>query len=167
MNNIFSLKDKSIVITGGAGLLGRMHADAILKFDGEPILLDKDSHSLEEAKKYLFDIHKKEIMTYVIDITNEDEVKEVSENININFKNLHGLINNAANNPKVGEGAISARLEDFPLELWQKDIEVGLTGSLICTKFFGSLLASKHSGGSILNISSDLGLIGPDQRIYE
>ena len=105
MNNIFSLEDKSIVITGGAGLLGRMHADAILKFDGEPILLDKDSHSLEEAKKYLFDIHKKEIMTYVIDITNEDEVKEVSENININFKNLHGLINNAANNPKTAPEA--------------------------------------------------------------
>ena len=51
------------MITGGAGLLGRMHADAILKFDGEPILLDKDNDSLEEAKKYLFDIHKKESLT--------------------------------------------------------------------------------------------------------
>ena len=88
MSNMFSLRDKTIVITGGAGLLGRMHADAILKFDGEPILLDKDNESLEEAKKYLFDIHKKEIMTYVTDITNEDEVKEVSEDININFKDF-------------------------------------------------------------------------------
>ena len=167
MSNMFSLRDKTIVITGGAGLLGRMHADAILKFDGEPILLDKDNESLEEAKKYLFDIHKKEIMTYVTDITNEDEVKEVSEDININFKNFHGLINNAANNPKVGEDSTSSGLEDFPLDLWQKDIDVGLTGSLICTKFFGTLLANKNSGGSILNISSDLGLIGPDQRIYE
>ena len=167
MKNIFSLKNKTIVVTGGAGLLGRMHADAILKFDGEPILLDKDEKSLKEAKKYLFDIHKKEIMTYVTDITNEGEVREVSEEINSNFENFNGLINNAANNPKVRKDSTSAGLEDFPLDLWYEDIDVGLTGSLICTKIFGSLLANKNSGGSILNISSDLGLIGPDQRIYE
>ena len=43
---------------------------------------------------------------------------------------------------------------------------VGLTGSFLCTKCFGNLIAKNRNGGSIINISSDLGLIGPKQSLY-
>ena len=59
-----------------------------------------------------------------------------------------------------------SRLENFPLNLWEKDISVGLTGAWLCSKHFGSVIAKNKNGGSIVNISSDLGLIGPDQSIY-
>ena len=58
------------------------------------------------------------------------------------------------------------KLESFDNYLWDKDISVSLKGSYLCTKVFGSYM-SKFKKGSIINISSDLGIIAPDQRIYK
>ena len=52
------------------------------------------------------------------------------------------------------------------MDIWNKDIAVGLTGSFLCTKHFGNLISQNKNGGSIINISSDLGLIGPKQSLY-
>ena len=60
----------------------------------------------------------------------------------------------------------SFALENFKLENWNNDISIGLTGAFICTKYYGHLISTSSKKGSIVNISSDLGLIAPDQRIY-
>jgi NAD(P)-dependent dehydrogenase (short-subunit alcohol dehydrogenase family) len=57
------------------------------------------------------------------------------------------------------------QLERFPLEVWNKDLAVGLTGAFLCSKVVGTEMARRRSG-VILNIASDLGVIAPDQRIY-
>jgi NAD(P)-dependent dehydrogenase (short-subunit alcohol dehydrogenase family) len=79
----------------------------------------------------------------------------------------HILINNAANDPKVkaGQKPSWSRLENFPLDVWHKDIAVGLTGAFLCSRVIGTYLAERKQG-VILNIASDLGVIAPDQRIY-
>ena len=77
------------------------------------------------------------------------------------------MINNAANNPSIESSSINfSRLENFPIEQWNNDINVGLTGSFLCSKYFGQKIANNKNGGSIINISSDLGLIAPDQGLY-
>jgi NAD(P)-dependent dehydrogenase (short-subunit alcohol dehydrogenase family) len=77
------------------------------------------------------------------------------------------LINNAANNPKVESDGSRAwsRLENFPLEVWDDDLRVGLTGAFLCSRVFGAEMA-KRGKGVILNIASDLAVIAPDQRQY-
>ena len=80
---------------------------------------------------------------------------------------MHILINNAANNPKM-ESADSrnfSRVEFFPMETWDADLAVGLTGAFLCSRVFGSEMAARGAG-VIVNIASDLGLISPDQRLY-
>ena len=102
------------------------------------------------------------------DITEEASLREAAKYITQECGPVYGLVNNAANNPKVEGGAANMRaiqFENFPLSMWLGDIAVGLTGSFLCAKVFGAAMA-EQGRGVILNISSDLGIIAPDQRIY-
>ena len=106
---------------------------------------------------------------FAVDITNELDVKKNAKKIISLYGKIDGLVNNAANNPKVEENSKInfSRLENFSLDIWNKDISVGLTGSFLCAKYYGYEISKNPSGGSIVNISSDLGLIAPDQRLYK
>jgi NAD(P)-dependent dehydrogenase (short-subunit alcohol dehydrogenase family) len=69
-------------------------------------------------------------------------------------------------NPSVGSKLESDNnLESFDLYSWDTELNVGIKGSLICSMVFGGQMA-KNGYGSIVNISSDLGLIAPDHRLY-
>jgi len=168
MKESFSLKNKIILVTGAAGLMGMQHCEAILSNEGTPILLDKSTDFLDRAKKSLDEKFLSNVETHTLDITSEYEVKKCCELIKKKYKKIHGLINNAANNPKVESPSsdFSNELHNFSLEAWSNDLSVGLTGSFLCTKFFGNLISQNPNGGSIINVSSDLGLIGPKQHLY-
>jgi len=101
-----------------------------------------------------------------VDITNETSLTDVRSRIVQKFGRIDILINNAANNPKVEDANQGwSRLENFPLEVWDADIRVGLTGAFLCSRVFGTEMAKRKSG-VIVNVASDLALIAPDQRLY-
>lgn len=166
---LFTLKDKVIIITGASGLLGRQHAEAIAMAGGIPILLDLNQDTLDEQAVFLKEKFGATAKGYVVDITDEASVKDNCADIIRDFSRIDGLVNNAANNPKVENGSATnfSRLEYFPLDTWEKDMGVGLKGSFLCIKYYGFKISENKNGGSIVNISSDLGLIAPDQRIYK
>jgi NAD(P)-dependent dehydrogenase (short-subunit alcohol dehydrogenase family) len=165
----FNLEGKVCIITGGAGLLGEKHAEAVAEAKGVPVLLDIDKASLERVSAALYKKYGVKAEIFTADITDKKLLEGIREKILKTHKRIDVLINNAANNPKMaGEGAQKkemTRFENFPEELWDKDLDTGLKGAFLCSQIFGSHMAEKGSG-VILNISSDLGLIAPDQRIY-
>tara|TARA_X000000368_G_C23037748_1_gene715365 strand:- start:1474 stop:2298 length:825 start_codon:yes stop_codon:yes gene_type:complete len=164
----FKIKDKVIVITGAGGLLGKHHAEIIALFGGIPILLDKNISSVKSLSKSIYSKYGIEALALRVDITKEIQVKDALKKIIKKQKKIDGLINNAANNPKVEKNKSQfLRLENFDLNVWTEDINVSLTGSLICSKYFGTEISKNPKGGSIINISSDLGIISPDQRLYQ
>jgi NAD(P)-dependent dehydrogenase (short-subunit alcohol dehydrogenase family) len=168
LKNMFSLKGKVIIITGAVGLLGRKHAEAVAAFDGTPVLIDIDAVKLVELSNELNDSYNVNSIGYVVDITSEIQIEKNTKDVIEKFGKIDGLVNNAANNPKMESDSdkIFSRLENFPLEIWSQDIAVGLTGAYLCAKHYGTEIANNKCGGVIVNISSDLGLIAPDQRLY-
>ena len=168
LEDLFRLDGKVIVITGATGLLGRKHAEAIACYGGTPILLDLSQQAVDDFANALNEKYKVNSVGFVVDITNEKAIENNVKQLIENFGKIDGLVNNAANNPKVedSEKINFSRLENFPLNVWNDDISVGLTGAFLCAKHYGFAISKNSNGGSIVNISSDLGLIAPDQRLY-
>ena len=164
----FDLKNKVAVITGGAGLLGEKHAEAIAEFAGMPILLDIDEKAGTNKASRISNEYQVDCEFMLCDITDESQIISVRDFIFSKYKRIDILINNAAIDPKVEQKSKEnlSRLENFSIDQWNLELAVGLTGAMLCSKIFGYEMAKKGKG-VILNISSDLGIIAPDQRNYK
>ena len=169
LKDLFSLGGKVIVITGGTGLLGKKHAEAIAAYGGIPVILDLTEKEVVKFANSINDKYGIDATGYAVDITDENQIIKNASEIIKKYKKIDGLINNAANNPKVESNIDEnfSRLENFPLDTWNQDIAVGLTGAYLCSKHYGALISNNPDGGTIVNISSDLGLMAPDQRLYK
>lgn len=168
MLNKFTVDGRIALITGGGGLLGKKHAEAILEANGVPIIVDIDEDRAKKASKELAEQYKKEVFYYCVDLTKKGEVQKLFESLIKSFNRVDILINNAAKDPKVENDFDKkpwSRFENFPEDIWDEELAVGLKGAFICSQFVGTDMA-KRGKGVILNISSDLGIIAPDQRIY-
>ena len=165
----FKIDGKVVVITGAAGLLGRKHAEAVAAFGGTPVLLDLNKEIVEEIASDLNRKYSVSAVGMAVDITNEKEIQDNCRDLIESFGKIDALVNNAANNPKMEDSNEKnfSRLENFPLEIWNQDVAVGLTGSFLCAKHYGMQISKNKAGGVIINISSDLGLMAPDQSLYK
>ena len=168
MNDLFNLSGGVYIVTGGCGLLGRRHCEAIASAGGIPIIIDLNKKNAEECADYIVESFNIPAKGYAVDISNESRIQENLDEILSIFGHIDGLVNNAARNPKVeaNESNNFTRLESFTLENWNSDLSVGLTGAFLCCKYYGTKISHNPKGGVILNISSDLGIIAPDQNLY-
>ncbi len=162
----FDLTGRVAVITGGAGMLGRQHAAAIAEMGGIPVIADLRADAAQEAASAISSEFGSSALGIGADITDMESVSTLLERTLSTYGRVDILINNAANDPKASNREAQwSRLEHFSLDQWHRDLEVGLTGALICSQVIGTAMANVGSG-VILNVASDLALIGPDQRIY-
>lgn len=163
MSDPFDLTGRVAVITGGAGFLGRRHAEALTGAGATCVLADLHARPAERAAADLGG----DAVGLAADITREEEVESLLAAVLDRYGRVDILVNNAANDPKVGGTGETewSRLEHFPVETWEADLAVGLTGAFLCSRVIGAELARRGSG-TILNIASDLGIISPDQRLY-
>lgn len=170
LDKIFGIKGKVCIVTGGAGLLAEAHTMAILEGGGIPVLLDINGEMLEERKASFSKLFpKSDIQTLVVDLSDINQIKSGVEVIKAKNGHIDALINNVANNPKVEQQSKNMEFNsfvDFPIEIWEQDVAVGLTGTIAITQEVCRVFEKQRSG-VIINISSDYGIISPDQRIYE
>lgn len=166
----FDLTGKTALITGAAGLLGKEHAAALLESGASVVLTDIAEPLLMDAKVELENHHSPEkISIAVMDVTRPGDIRAVAERLWSDGMRIDILVNNAAIDPKVsGDRGITetSRLENFPLEQWDLQLAVGLSGAFLCSQVFGTAMAGDGKGGVILNIASDLSVFSPDQRLY-
>jgi NAD(P)-dependent dehydrogenase (short-subunit alcohol dehydrogenase family) len=165
--NMFDLIGRVAVITGGAGLLGQRHAEAIAGAGGIPVLADISLGSIDPQDSTFTERFGDQACIIQTDITILESIKALLAEVLKRYGRVDILINNAANNPKMEKTADVefSRLENFPLKQWEADLSVGLTGAFLCSQVIGSEMA-KHKRGVIVNVASDLAVIAPDQRLY-
>lgn len=118
----FDLSGRVAIITGGAGLLGVKHAEAIAEMGGIPVLLDLDGEKVQSCAKEISETFGVQAIGLIADITNPKAIADALSKILETFGRVDILINNAANDPKVEGSSLSdaqwTRLENFPLDVW-------------------------------------------------
>ena len=165
---IFDVKHKNIVLTGASGTLGSQYSHFLSAAGANMILVDLDDKKNKMLEKQIVKKYHTKCKSYLADISNKEEIKNVSSKIISEFGTIDGLINNAgftSTFAKKQTKSYVTSFEEFPLELWNKTLAVNLTGVFLCSQEFGKVMA-KRKKGVIINIASHYGLIGADQRIY-
>lgn len=172
MKNLFDLTGKVALITGAGGLLGPKHAEAIIEYGGKVILTD---WHLERVEQKADELNSKygigSACPYFMDVTEKKSIDSVIDIVeNTLGLSIDILINNAAKDPKVkkGEGNLTpdSRFENMTKEYWFEGIDAALNGTFLVTQAVTNFMLKKNIKGVVLNISSDLGVIAPDQRLY-
>lgn len=157
------LEGKIIVITGGAGLLGKEFAKAIITAGGRPILADIDDDKLKIASRELSKFFsKKKFDIFLLNITSEDSLQNCIKYLNSKYKKIDALVNNAyPRNNNYGNKFFSLMYDDLV-----ENLGMNLGGCIISSQSFSSYFI-KQGYGNIINIASIYGVIAPKFNIYK
>ena len=161
---IFSLENKTAIVTGALGLIGKQHCIALAEAGANVVVADIDENKCIKFAKSL----EAKSLGIELDVTNPDSIKNLRDEVIKAFGSIDVLVNNAAindsfENPKAA--LEQSRFENYPLEFWQKSVDVNITGIFLCSQILGSVMAEQKSG-SIINIASTYGIVAPDQKLY-
>lgn len=166
----FDLAGKVALVSGGAGLLGTEFCKALASAGASIVLADNDKRKMKKAGKEIQrTLPEVSIITQFTDIIDQDSIDECLDLIKSKYGKLDILVNSAAIDPKFEKNSDTSKFSsfpNFPKELWQYSIDVNLTGMFLLTQKVCKLMERKKRG-SIINLGSNYGLVGPDQRIYK
>lgn len=151
LEDLFGLDDKTVLVTGAAGQLGKVlcqgFLDAGSKVIGVDLIID-DSKIIQDDK----------ISYYPLDITVKQSVKNLFAKLYKKYNSVDVLINNAGVNT-------FESFEDRSEELFDWVSDVNLKGTFLCIQEYFKQQKSNKCG-NVINIASIYGLISPDPRIY-
>ena len=165
---IFNLMQKFSLVTGAAGLLGIHHAEALIELDLNVILIDINKNKLKRVYNLIKKNYPKaNVYMDVMNVCSPKSINTLIKKLEEKKIIVNNLINNAAIDAKVNKKNKMSSFENYNLKDWYSEIEVGLTGTMLCSQIFGQKMVKKKIKGNILNIASDLSVISPNQNIYK
>jgi NAD(P)-dependent dehydrogenase (short-subunit alcohol dehydrogenase family) len=164
--DLFNLKDKVVVVTGGCGQLGRQMTGALLTCGAKVAVFDvaADKFGLNG-----FESHQANgrLLLSSVDVTQRDSVEAGLRAVVSAWGPPDGLINNAAlDSPPNAPVDETGPFESYPEESWDRVMQVNVKGVFLCCQVIGCAMAGAKRG-SIVNVSSIYGLVSPNQNIYE
>lgn len=166
-NNLFSVQDKVVVVTGGLGQLGRQFAFALLERGAKVAVFDAAANEDRITKLFNDRRHDLNLRFFRVDVTRRDSIEAALRELTSAWGAPQGLINNAAlDSPPNAPAEENGPFETYPESSWDKIMDVNAKGVMLCCQVIGGAMA-EAGRGSIVNISSIYGLISPNQNIYE
>jgi NAD(P)-dependent dehydrogenase (short-subunit alcohol dehydrogenase family) len=164
IKDLFSLEGKVAVVTGAVGLIGKEHCRALHESGAIVAVCDLDGNSTSRMAGELGGVS----IGYAMDVTDKGSIESVKTDLINKFGKIDVLVNNAAINDMFENPAAAleqSKFENYPLEMWQRSLDVNVTGTFLCSQVFGSEMA-KEGKGSIINVASTYGMTAPNQSIY-
>jgi NAD(P)-dependent dehydrogenase (short-subunit alcohol dehydrogenase family) len=156
------IKGERVLLLGACGVLGRAHVRILVEHGVRLIIADRPGSTVLE------DANSLGILGLEIDTGNEASMVAGIDRAAKQYDGLDGAIFNAAITSE-GLAAIGDPFhpfEEYPLALWQKAIDINLTGAFLFAREAGKVLKA-GGGGSLINVASLYGVVGPDHRIYD
>jgi NAD(P)-dependent dehydrogenase (short-subunit alcohol dehydrogenase family) len=164
----FDLSGKVIVVTGGNGLLGSAYCQALAEHGAHVVVADLPQAGPQQAAQELAARTGAQTLGVECNVAAEADVVALFRQALERFGRVDGVMNNAAATGEhlMRQGAVFSPFEEYPLAVWEEVLRVNLTGVFLVAREGGkAMLAS--GGGSMVNVSSTYGVVGPDHRIYE
>ena len=156
--NIFDLSGKVIIVTGGAGLLGKSFSKILNEYGANVVIADVN---YDKAQK-LADKLGKNAKAFKVDITSKSSIEEFIHYMLDKYNKIDVLINNAyPRNKKYGQ-----KFEEIELDDWKDNIDMHLNGYFAITKLVSEVMIEQKNG-DIINLGSIYGIQGPDFSIYK
>lgn len=156
------LDNKVVVITGGAGLVGKSFIEAVIKNQGIAIIADIDLVKSNEIKNSFSHDLQNQIDIVDLDITNKVSIQDAIKYLDDKYQKIDALVNNAyPRNRNFGKHFFDVEYEDF-----NENIGLHLGGYFNVSKWFAKFFVEQNHG-NIINISSIYGLVAPRFEIYD
>ena len=162
---LFSLKGKTAIVTGACGLIGKEHCRALAEAGANVVVADINEAACVAFATTLGVNH----LGVSINVTDKSSLECGRDSILAKYGRIDILINNAAINDMFENPAMAATqsmFENYPLDMWQKSLDVNVTGVFLCSQVMGTVMAQQGKG-SIINVASTYGVVGPDQSINQ
>ncbi len=154
--DLFRLDGRVALVTGGSGGLGAVFVRALAGVGADVALLGRRVAAARTVAEPIAAETGRRIIALEADVTNQEQVRAAVAQVLATWGRLDILINSAGINVR------KPSLE-FSLADWQRVVDVSLTGSFICSQAVAPAMIA-HGGGSMINISSMLGLVGLGER---
>lgn len=162
--DLFSLENKTAIVTGACGLLGTQHCEGLAAAGAHVVVTDLDEDLCGQLAQRLGEGH----LGIGCDVTSRESLLRARERILDRYGRIDILVNNAAINDMFENPSLAleqSRFENYPLEMWDRSWRVNVSGVFLCSQIWGGVMAER-GGGSIINIASTYGIVAPDQGIY-
>jgi len=166
LRELADLRGRVAIVTGGAGHIGSALCDALAELGAAIAVLDLEQKSTSEVAQRIQEDFKVEAIGLPTDLSDEKAVRSVSSKVIDRFGRLDILVNCAA---LVGTSDLKGWVAPFAeqsSEAWRKAFEINLTAPFLLTQSCAQALADSGHG-SVINVGSIYGLLGPDMSLYE
>jgi NAD(P)-dependent dehydrogenase (short-subunit alcohol dehydrogenase family) len=162
---LFSLDGRSVIVTGGLGLLGSRFTRALLR-SGARVAVFELGVTPERVER-VFPDAPRDLAVLEADVTRRESLERALAEATEGFGPPFGLVNNAAIDvTPAASAAENGPFETYPESAWDRMMEVNVKGAMLASQVVGGALA-RAGRGSVVNIGSIYGSVSPDQRIYE
>ena len=161
----YDMAGRTVLLTGATGRLGRYYAGVMSEVGANVVIIDLDQAVCEEFAQEIRDEHGTDPLPLAFDVSDQEQVKDNISIIYERYGRLDVLVNNACAYQTTIVDDQVVTFENFPLDLWQANLDVNLTGAFLLAQASGRRMI-EDGGGVILNIGSTYGVVACDQRIY-